>query len=119
MEKVIGLSTVGAQVSRDEAGKMVKDFQDANPTANTANFVGRDILLRILSQPDCVGIRFYSALDRNGWQTLVYVGVNSQDQAITEYLAYSFSEGIHRVPGIIADRTVMDPNKEYWQWNVL
>ncbi|MBC5774674.1 hypothetical protein H8S95_11425 [Pontibacter sp. KCTC 32443] len=48
------------------------------------HFYGRDILLKLLEQDGCVGIRMYYALDENGQKQLVLVGVDANGNDIEE-----------------------------------
>jgi hypothetical protein len=106
MVKTQKLSQVGEEISPDLGMKMVKDFQDAYPDFTKHNFIGKDILLKMLQQPDCQGIQFYNGLNELGEETLVYVGVGSNSQII---------------PNIVADRTLtremFEPGYEpSWNW---
>jgi hypothetical protein len=94
---------------------MVKDFQDANPQEEIGNYIGRDILEKILNQPDCMGIRFYNAINEKGKKTLVYVGVNSNDKLISEYVVVNKAGELIRQKGIVADRAGV-PTKG-WDWD--
>src|SRR5688572_18373456 len=80
------LSIIGEEINHELGAKMVKDFQDANPHEEIGNYIGREILEKILNQPDCMGIRFYNAINEKGRKTLVYVGVDSNDELISEYI---------------------------------
>ena len=80
------LKLVGEEISHELGAKMVKDFQDENPSENTANYIGRNIIERVLAQPGCEGIRFYNAINEIGMKTLVYVGIDKNEQIITEYV---------------------------------
>lgn len=107
------LKIVGEEISHELGAKMVKDFQDENPTAITANYIGRNILERILAQPDCQGITFYNAINETGRQTLVYVGVNGQEQIISQYVGVNTAGELVKEKGIVADRSA---EANDWQW---
>ncbi len=98
------LAAVGEDIGPELGAKMVKDFQDAFPSENQWVFSGKDILQKILNQPDCQGIRFYHALDELGRKTLVSVGINSQEEIISEYSSINAEGIIKREKGIVADR---------------
>lgn len=98
------LETIGEEIGQELGAKMVKDFQDAYPEENTSYFIGRNIINQILAQPDCVGIRFYNALDELGQKTFVYVGINKQNEIIAEYSIIAEDGKIHQIKGLIADR---------------
>jgi hypothetical protein len=56
--------------------KMIKRHQDHHEIRG--QFFGRDILTKILEQPDCMGIRFYYAINEEGQKTLVLVGADAK-----------------------------------------
>ena len=64
-----------------DAGVMTKRYRDANQGTNPVlgGFFGKTALLALLNQTDCVGIRYYYALDSAGNKQLVLVGVNSSE----------------------------------------
>ena len=105
------LTMVGEEISHELGAKMVKDYQDANPGKIPANFIGRNMLERILAQPGCEGIRFYNAINETGKETLVYVGVDSEQNAITQYVGINTAGELVKEKGIVADRTMDD-----WEW---
>jgi hypothetical protein len=68
-----------------DAGAMTRAYRarvSADPTAHLAVFFGKDKLMHMLSQQDCVGLRFYFALDGNGRQTLIAVGADGFENDI-------------------------------------
>jgi hypothetical protein len=113
------LTIVGEEISHELGAKMVKDFQDINPNENTANYIGRNILERILAQPDCQGIRFYNAINETGRQTLVYVGVDRDENIITQYVGINAAGELVKEKGIVADRSTAPGSvdtDESWSW---
>lgn len=112
------LNSVGEEISHELGAKMVKDFQDQHPTEGTGNYIGRDILERILEQPGCMGINFYNAINEVGKKTLVYVGVDENEQDITDYSIIDANGKLVTKPGIVADRTISPTEvkvpKAYW-----
>ncbi len=118
-------ATVGEEISHELGAKMVKDFQDAHPEDVTANYIGRNILENILSQPGCAGIRFYNAINETGRKTLVYVGVDTDEKLITAYTGVNTSGELIQVQGIVADRSTCPPGEpgsededSFWNWFV-
>jgi len=76
-------------ISLAAAAAMTKEYRDANPGALLGGFFGKDAIQAILDQPDCVGIRYYYALD-SGAPTLVLVGAKAnQDDMVNGELADS------------------------------
>ncbi|MBL7770527.1 MAG: hypothetical protein JNK20_16225 [Flavipsychrobacter sp.] len=98
------LAAVGEDIGPELGAKMVKDFQDKNPNENPWLFAGKEILHKILNQPDCQGIRFYSAIDEFGQKTLVMVGINSQGEIISDYSTINANGILTKERGIVADR---------------
>ncbi|MEO6000823.1 MAG: hypothetical protein ABIN89_28510 [Chitinophagaceae bacterium] len=113
------LAMVGEEISQELGAKMVKDFQDVNPNENTANYIGRNILERILAQPGCEGIRFYNAINEMGRTTLVYVGIDANENIIKQYVGVNNFGELVSEDGIIADRSVGAPPTSVdtvWTW---
>lgn len=108
------LTMVGAEISHELGAKMVKDFQDVHPTQNTANYIGRNILERILAQPGCEGIRFYNAINEKGVTTLVYVGIDGDENIIKQYTGVNTAGELVKEKGIVADRTL--DAADDWGW---
>lgn len=108
------LAMIGEEISHELGARMVKDFQDANPDEVAANYIGRNILEQILNQPDCVGIRFYNAINEVGRKTLVYVGIDTNDQIITQYTGVNTAGELIKEKGIVADRTSSQESLDWW-----
>ncbi len=108
------LQIVGEEINHELGAKMVKDYQDAYPTQSTNNYIGRNILERILAQPECQGIRFYNAINETGRQTLVYVGVDGQESLITQYVGVNTAGELVKEKGIVADRSAEAPDWDWW-----
>jgi len=67
----------GGPIKLDEAASWTKNYREKHPGETISQFFGREILERILAQEDCLGIRFYYALDHQGKKHLVITGVVS------------------------------------------
>jgi hypothetical protein len=80
----------GEQISLATAAEWTANFRAENPGAIRAYFYGNSILQDILDQENCVGIRFYYAIDNEDVPQLVLVGVDQYGNDITD--------------GIVADR---------------
>ena len=64
----------------EEAAKWTKRFRNTVPEGSTiAHFFGRDILLEILAQEGCMGIRVYYALDEENKRQLIAVGADANE----------------------------------------
>jgi hypothetical protein len=98
------LAAVGEEISHELGAKMITDFHNANPAGISHFQIGRNILENILAQPGCVAIRLYNALNELGQETLVYTGVDANNQVIVEYVAVNNLGEITKAKGIVADR---------------
>jgi hypothetical protein len=119
MQKEILLSNpaaIGEEIGQELGAKFVKDFQDNHPNETQAYFIGRNIIEQILAQPDCVGIRFYNALNEAGQKTLVYVGIDSKENIIKEITSINGFGKLETKPGITADRVVVGDDEVEWSW---
>jgi hypothetical protein len=106
LKEKIDFQKVGEQIPRELAAKMVKDFNDANSLdAPQCSAIGKDIILKALSQPGCVGLRFYDALNEFGQKTLVSVGIDSSGSNMLEYNTVNEHGDITVVEGMAFDKT--------------
>jgi hypothetical protein len=62
---------------------MILDFKQKNDCCINAYTIGKDILLKIINQPGCQGIKIYHALNEKGEKTLVYLGIDQNGEIIT------------------------------------
>lgn len=69
----------GEQVSLSDASSWTENYRNSSTGSINAHFFGKDHFTAILSQKGCVGIRIYYALDENGNQCLVMVGVDADE----------------------------------------
>ncbi len=99
---------IGKDIGFEKAAKMVKRHLDANPDDVMAQFMGRDIIEKILSQPGVVGIRTFYGLNELGIKQLVFVGVDKNGQNIFEYNEMVDSQMIRR-KAIVADKGTICP----------
>jgi hypothetical protein len=70
--------TEGSAIDHSTAAEWTKAYREAQPNEPLARFFGRDILLSILAQADCQGIRFYYGLNESVPQLLA-VGADSEE----------------------------------------
>jgi hypothetical protein len=72
-------------ITLDQATKYVQNYT-SNPTAPTIKgaYFGRNIFDKILSQPGCIGLRYYYAKKDDGTATLVLVGVDGTGNDMTQ-----------------------------------
>lgn len=104
---------VGEHVGFEMGAKMVKDYYDSFGE-NQAHFVGRNIIEKILAQPDCTGIKIYKALNAKGDQTYVFVGIDKRGKAILEYTVVNDDGTLSKEVGIVANRFLPPKPGEGW-----
>jgi len=118
------VASIGEEIGIELGTQFIKDYQVANPTDAQYYVIGRNILDEILSQPGCVGLRFYNAYNEQGEKTLVYVGLNEKGNVIAEYTCINHKGLLESHKGIVADRVkkggedsgMLDENN--WNWIV-
>jgi hypothetical protein len=98
------LAQVGEEVGLALGTEMVKNYREANPTDVQWYMIGREIVEKILSQPGCVGLKFYNAYNEAGEKTLVYVGIDQNGKGILEYSIVNTQGELAKEKGIVADR---------------
>jgi hypothetical protein len=111
------IAQVGEAITHELGVQMITDYQAANPTDVKSYHIGRNIIDQILSQPGCVGMRFYNAYNEVGEKTLVYVGVNESGNSIVEYTVVNNNGSLGAQKAIVADRTVgNDTDFDFMEW---
>lgn len=104
LEEKLLTEQAGEHIGYDLGLKMVKDHYDAFGEGN-AQFVGKNILEQILTQPDCIGINIFKALNEKGEKTYVLVGLDKENQPILEYQIVNSVGQINKTEGMVADRS--------------
>lgn len=104
---------IGEDIGFEMGAKMIKDYYDCFGE-NQAHFVGRNIIEKILSQPDCTGIKMYKALNAKGQPTYVFVGVDKRGKAILEYTVVNDDGTLSKKAGIVANRFLPPKPGEGW-----
>jgi hypothetical protein len=107
-------SAIGEEITLEMASDFVTAYGQARPGAIAGHTIGRNIIDQILSQPGCVGMRFYNALNENGRETLVYVGIDASGNDIVKRVVVELGGELVASSGIIADRD--DPLTEFVRW---
>lgn len=69
----------GEKFPLDTAAAWTANYRKQNPNGIKAHFFGRNILLNMLKQADCVGLRMYYALDEKGVQQMIVVGADANE----------------------------------------
>jgi len=103
---------IGEDIGFELGMKLVKDYYDVTGD-RTSHFIGRNILERLLAQPECIGLRIYKALNEQGNQTYVIIGLDSKGEPILEYPVVGPDGSLSKTPGIVADRTPGDKSTTY------
>jgi hypothetical protein len=81
----------GKIVSLQEASIWTANYRNSTQPGETiAHFIGKNKLLELLEQENCVGVRIYYGIDENGEKNLIFVGADEnendlQDGVILEY----------------------------------
>ncbi|PWT96195.1 MAG: hypothetical protein C5B52_16305 [Bacteroidetes bacterium] len=94
---------IGEHIGFELGARLIKNYHDLNGKT-ASHFVGKDILSKMLNQPDCIGINIYKAINEEGSQTYVLVGVDSTGKKILEYSQISAEGCLESQEGIVADR---------------
>jgi hypothetical protein len=63
----------GEEIDLQLAANWTKNYREKHPGETISQFFGKEILQKILSQENCLGIRFYYAHDKplNGWKRFI------------------------------------------------
>jgi hypothetical protein len=94
---------VGEHIGYDLGVKMVKDYFDTYGEGG-AQFVGKNILSKILEQPNCIGINIYKGLNEKGEKSYVLVGLDKENNPILNYSIVNIEGQMSQKEGIVADR---------------
>jgi hypothetical protein len=93
---------IGKDIGYEKASKMVKRHIDANPDDVMAQFMGREIIEKILAQPNVIGIRSFHGLNNLGINQLVMVGVDADGNNVLDYNLITETGDMKTHKGIIA-----------------
>ncbi len=81
MQKELLLKTnvteIGQHIGGEAGEEMVKRFFDKHPDIAYGHVIGKDIIQKILAQPDCEGMLIFPSYDNVGNMHLVYLGIDS------------------------------------------
>lgn len=70
----------GEFISLDEASQMTARYRNTiQPGEVIGQFIGKDLIEKIINQDECVGIRIYFGVNENGKNSLVLVGADSNE----------------------------------------
>lgn len=79
--------TEGGIIPLQDATAMTAKYRRDHAGETLAHFFGRDILLEILNQENCVGIRMYYGQKEDGTKELVIVGADSEENDLLDLVA--------------------------------
>ena len=83
-------------ISLADAAAMTKTYRNSIVSGDTiSHYFGKDAILAILNQTNCVGVRIYYGLDSAGAKQIIAVG--------------AVSDGDDLYQGLLAERTVKCP----------
>jgi hypothetical protein len=111
-------SAVGEEIGHQLGAEFIKAYHEKNPNDTGSYQVGRQIIDQILAQPGCVGMRFYNALNEDGQNTLVYVGVDASGKDMIKSTVVLADGSMGTQYRIVADRIEAEPSalEKVWQW---
>lgn len=70
-----------------DAAKLTKKYRGSVPHGEIkGGFFGKEALLELLNQPDCVGIRYYYGLDEQNTKVMVLVGADANEDDLDKGL---------------------------------
>ena len=79
-------------ITLDEAAAMTKIYRQSVPsTARKGGFFGRDAILKILNQEDCVGIRYYHGINSAGEPVIILCGALANEDAMDDGALVEFA----------------------------
>jgi len=79
--------TEGGEITLSAGAALTSAYRKENPGKTKGHFFGRDILVQILEQEDCMGIRMYYGIGESGEKELVLVGADADENDLTELVA--------------------------------
>lgn len=70
----------GKKVTLQEAAEWTANYRKSVQSGETiAHFIGKNKLIELLEQENCLGVRIYYGLDENGEKNLVFVGADEDE----------------------------------------
>jgi hypothetical protein len=103
-EKPLLDEKVGEDIGYDLGVSMVKAYFDEHGEGN-AQFIGKEILTKLLNQHGCIGMNIYNAINEKGEKTFVLVGLDRENNPILETSIITPDGRLDSKQGIVADRT--------------
>ncbi|HMO33238.1 MAG TPA: hypothetical protein PKE07_09570 [Lacibacter sp.] len=107
------VAAIGQHIGFEAGEEMVKAFFDKFPDQAYGNIMGREIIEKILAQPDCQGILITPGLDAEGKRHVVLAGVDSNGKGILQVTCVDSKGELSTEEGIIGDR-----DQETLDWGI-
>ncbi len=121
----IDAANIGQEIGKELGQEMIQNFQLAHPSEIAGYEIGRVILEQILNQPLCSGLKVYNAINKQGENTLVLVGMDKNSQPLLAYTVVGENGLYESRPGIVADRIkpgrpggLADSDSTDWGWTI-
>jgi hypothetical protein len=91
----------GSPIDIKVAAEWTRNHRHRNPRGVISQFFGKDILNKILQQPDCIGIRFYYANSKpsTGWQRFVKKCFKKSEGEVHLIISGVTMDGMDQLPG--------------------
>lgn len=75
----------GTVVSLNDASRWTANYRKTVPAGDIiAHFIGKEKLLEILNQEDCVGVRIYYGIGDDGKKNLILVGAEANENDMVD-----------------------------------
>jgi hypothetical protein len=100
----IEVGNIGEHIGIENAEEMVKRFFDAHPEQAYSNVMGREIIEKILSQPECKGISILPGYDKDGQRHVILTGVDENFKPILNYNVINISGSLTKEDGLVANQ---------------
>ncbi len=111
VKELVDFAKVGEQISHELGAKMIKDHHDKFAGQGEFSYVvGNEILKEMMKQPGCVGFRFFNALNEEGKETMVYVGIDSSGNNLLEITSVNDMGKLAVTEGMVGDRSNQTTN---------
>ncbi len=82
----------GKKVSLQEAAEWTSNYRKSVQSGQTiAQFIGKNKLIELLEQENCVGVRIYYGLDEIGEKNLVFVGADEDENDLVDGVILEFA----------------------------
>lgn len=113
----VNISEIGQNIGLDKGQEFIFNSMNSGNTNNLSYIIGKEIIEKILTQPGCVGIKLYDAINELNEKTLVFLGIDAEGKEIIKYSSVNTHGEYNSQPAIIADRikTIpFDTEEEWW-----